>query len=261
MAEDIIDLIDSSIGTSSQKNKVTPKTLADIGKIAKWSKAYFSDVREQMLAPDPVKVAPTLSLAQIAKLCGIDKTKANNSLIKNSLNLPSGTEVSGNSVRRFSLAESTQWVNTFLPNRIKPKGLLAKKICIGNFKGGVTKTTTALALAQGLALRGRKVLAVDLDPQGSLSTLFGMSINPPVALEETIMPYIYGDEDDLSYAPQPSYWHGIDLAWLRTRNFNCRQCRQVTVALNFGMLLIEGLHHYSTNTMLLFLTPPLPSPT
>ena len=43
-----------------------------------------------------------------------------------------------------------------------------------NFKGGSGKTTTAAHMAQYLALRGYRVLAIDLDPQASLSTLFGV---------------------------------------------------------------------------------------
>jgi chromosome partitioning protein len=42
-----------------------------------------------------------------------------------------------------------------------------------NFKGGSGKTTTAAHLAQYLALTGHRVLAVDLDPQASLSSLHG----------------------------------------------------------------------------------------
>jgi chromosome partitioning protein len=50
---------------------------------------------------------------------------------------------------------------------------MTRIIGVLNFKGGTGKTTTVVNLAAGLALRGRRVLGVDLDPQGSLTTSLG----------------------------------------------------------------------------------------
>src|SRR3546814_8073845 len=47
-------------------------------------------------------------------------------------------------------------------------------VSVVNFKGGSGKTTTAAHLAQYLALTGHRVLAIDLDPQASLTSLFGI---------------------------------------------------------------------------------------
>jgi chromosome partitioning protein len=54
---------------------------------------------------------------------------------------------------------------------------MCKVICCASQKGGVTKTTTVLNLATALALMGKKVLAIDIDPQGSLTICAGVS-NP-----------------------------------------------------------------------------------
>lgn len=72
----------------------------------------------------------------------------------------------------------------YLPHRKDEDSL--QVISVVNFKGGSGKTTTAAHLAQYLAFRGYRVLAIDLDPQASLSTLFGYQPELDVADNETI---------------------------------------------------------------------------
>ena len=93
--------------------------------------------------------------------------------------LPQG-EGQGNS-RWFSLeeililrdhfAEEGSSAKEYRPYR--PKGQPAKITAVANFKGGVGKTSTAAHLAMSAALDGYKVLVIDLDSQGSMTSILG----------------------------------------------------------------------------------------
>jgi len=72
----------------------------------------------------------------------------------------------------------------------RPAGLPAKIVAVANFKGGVGKTSTAAHLAMSAALDGYRVLIVDLDSQGSMTSMFGGK----VASEwDTVFPLIARD--------------------------------------------------------------------
>ncbi|MFE1600457.1 plasmid partitioning protein RepA [Methylobacterium sp. ID0610] len=99
----------------------------------------------------------------------------------------------------------------YLPTR--QPGEPMQVIAVTNFKGGSGKTTTAAHLAQYFALRGYRVLAVDLDPQASLSALFGYQPEFDVADNETLYGAIRYDDArrPLTEIIRPTYFSGLDL--------------------------------------------------
>ncbi len=67
---------------------------------------------------------------------------------------------------------------------------MGRIIAVANQKGGVGKTTTAINLSSCLAEKGKKVLAVDMDPQGNMTSGLGVDKN---SVENTIYDLIIGE--------------------------------------------------------------------
>ena len=99
----------------------------------------------------------------------------------------------------------------FFPRRRTGEKL--QVITVVNFKGGSAKTTTALYLAQYLALGGFRVLAIDLDPQASLAAMFGYQPEFDIGPNETIYGAIRYDDQRRSMHEviRASYFEGIGL--------------------------------------------------
>lgn len=186
-----------------------PIRLADVAEQAQRAVDMMEQIRSAMLAPTARKVAPSVNLSQLAALLGIEKGSLNHRMSRG--DLPAGRLNESGSRREFTLAEARTWIREYHKARLRPEGAEAVTISIGNFKGGVGKTTTAMTLAQGLSLLGHRVLMIDTDPQGSLTTLFGILPDTEVQEEDTILPLAMGTETSIRYAIRPTYWDGIDL--------------------------------------------------
>ncbi|WP_254868479.1 plasmid partitioning protein RepA [Phaeobacter sp. HF9A] len=99
---------------------------------------------------------------------------------------------------------------TYLPGRREGDHL--QVITVINFKGGSGKTTTAAHLAQKMALDGYRVLAIDLDPQASLSALHGFQPEFDLLDGGTLYDAIrYDDPVPLSDVIQKTYFTNLDL--------------------------------------------------
>ena len=186
-----------------------PITLAGIAEQAERAVAMMNEIRSAMLAPTSRKSSPIFNLSQLAAMCGIEKGSLSHRMSRG--DLPPGRLNESGSRREFSLAEARIWIREYRRGHLRPTEAEAVTIAIGNFKGGVSKTTTAMTLAQGLSLLGHKVLVIDTDPQGSLTTLFGILPDTEVEEYDTILPLAMGSETSIRYAIRSTYWDGIDL--------------------------------------------------
>ncbi|MBN9275337.1 MAG: plasmid partitioning protein RepA, partial [Mesorhizobium sp.] len=112
-------------------------------------------------------------------------------------------------LRHFLDRHGRTEVKKYVPHR-KPGDKL-QIVAVVNFKGGSGKTTTAAHLAQHLALTGHRVLAIDLDPQASLSALHGFQ--PELDRNLSLYEAIRYDEDQkpISDVISATNFPGLDI--------------------------------------------------
>lgn len=109
------------------------------------------------------------------------------------------------------MLETGKGAGSYLPGRRDGEKLQALSFL--NFKGGSGKTTSTVHTAQRLALKGYRVLCVDVDPQASLTVLFGYRPEYDFIEQGTLYDAIrYDDPLPLSAVIQRTFFPGIDLA-------------------------------------------------
>ncbi len=156
-----------------------PIGTARFAKAAAFAGKGREDLARRGYAPDGKKRLRRFSTWEICKYLIPVAPAHFRRVLKKHPDLPQGTG-EGNSkwfsledvlrLRQHFAAEGASG-REYLPYR--PKGLPAKIVAVSNFKGGTSKTTTTAHLAMSAALDGYKVLVIDLDSQGSLTSIMG----------------------------------------------------------------------------------------
>lgn len=125
-----------------------------------------------------------------------------------------------------------------------------------NFKGGVAKSTLTVLFAQYLALHGYRVLLVDADPQASSTYALGYVPGLHIEPEDTMLPYLAGDEANLKYAIRPTYWEGLSLIPSTLALYNCEYTLMKGVSADTFTLMGDGLSEVAGDFDVILIDPP-----
>jgi chromosome partitioning protein len=174
-------------------------------------------LRQEQYPPDAQKGLRQFSLAEVAYYLGVTQS----TIKKLHLEGKGPEPETSSSGRRSYSAEQMLELRAYLDKHGRPgkrryvpyrqPGEELHVVSVVNFKGGSGKTTTAAHLAQHLALKGHRVLAIDLDPQASLTALHGIQpeLDNVPSLYETLR---YDDErKPISEVIRPTNFPNLDI--------------------------------------------------
>ncbi|MBW9051491.1 plasmid partitioning protein RepA [Rhizobium mesosinicum] len=176
-------------------------------------------LRERLFPPLSQKTLRTFTSGEAAQMIGVSDGYLRQLSLDGKGPQP---DVSHNGRRSYTLGQINELRQHMA--KVKPKDALSylpwrrdseklQTIAITNFKGGSAKTTTTLYLAQHLALEGYRVLAIDLDPQASLSSLLGVQPEFDLGDGDTLYGAIRYDAQrrPLKDIIRKTYFDGLDL--------------------------------------------------
>ena len=201
-------------------SKSVNDTASKIEAYTKLLSEELRDMREAMYPPMAQKTfSRTFSTLDLVRLLNVPESTLRNLTIEGRGPQP---ERADNNRRVYSInqvAELRRYLAELRPDEathLVPKRRGSEKLQIvatANFKGGSSKTTTSIHLAHFLGIQGYRVLCIDLDPQASMTALFGIQPEFDLGSNETAYAALRYDNErrSLSDVVRPTYFPGVDL--------------------------------------------------
>jgi chromosome partitioning protein len=153
------------------------------------------------------KTLPSMGISEAARLIGISTVYLRKLETAGELP-PAGKDENGR--RAYSMEQINKIRESLgrLPSKSNESAIV---VAFANLKGGSAKTTTAAHFAQYTARQGYRVLLIDMDPQASMTGLFGYNPQLHIDAEDTIAPAVANQATSIRQSIRPTYWHRLDL--------------------------------------------------
>ncbi|RUY00628.1 plasmid partitioning protein RepA [Mesorhizobium sp. M2A.F.Ca.ET.040.01.1.1] len=174
-------------------------------------------LRIEQYPPNATKGLRQFSLAEVADYLGVTQNHIKKLHLEGKGPIPATTPSGRRTYTADQMLELRRYLDKhgradfkrYVPHR--RAGEPMQVLAVVNFKGGSGKTTTAAHLAQHLALTGHRVLAIDLDPQASLSALHG--IQPELDKNPSLYEALRydGERKPISEVIRPTNFPGLDV--------------------------------------------------
>lgn len=203
-----------------QATRNVSDTAAKIQSYTSKLSAELQDMREAVYPPHARKhFSRTFSTLDLVRLLRVPESTLRQLTIEGKGPMPERAENN----RRTYTVEQVRELRAFLADMrpdeahaLMPKRRRGEKLQIiatANFKGGSSKTTTSIHMAHFLGLQGYRVLCLDLDPQASMTALFGIQPEFDLGANQTAYAAIRYDNGRRSLADviQKTYFPGVDL--------------------------------------------------
>ncbi len=210
-------------------------------------------MQQRAFTPDLEKTLRTWGIKDTSKFVGRSRTTITDLEKENKLPITSLTSDSGR--KAYTLEHINKLREHFSTRPRKGEHCEPAILAVANFKGGVSKTTTAINFSQYLALLGYRVLFIDTDSQGSATQCFGHVPDTDIQMDETLLPFLRGQIDSLESVIRKTYWDGLDLIPANLSLYNAEfelpvrhmQSKQNGTSFEFYSLVKRGLQSVQDN--------------
>lgn len=163
-------------------------------------------------APESRIITRRFGIKEAAELAGVSEPTIR--AAEETERLPDPDTIKAGSISRragYTIYQIDNMREVFGTRPTRPADSEPVVISVSVNKGGAYKTASSVHIAQSYALQGYRTLIIDMDPQATASLYHGYVPELHITGDDTVLPFMLGEKNDLSYAIKPTCWPQLDI--------------------------------------------------